>query len=141
MRSLWTQPVSSHHDAFYDLPPCRQYPKPVQKPHPPIHFGGESEAALRRVADLGQGWYGFDLEPEGLALGLKRLDALLAERGRTRKDVQVSVSPYLRPVDRARLEAYRDAGADQVILTAFAPDADALRRAVEGLAGLAASVR
>jgi probable F420-dependent oxidoreductase len=141
MRALWTQAVSSHRDAFYDLPACRQFPKPVQKPHPPIHFGGESEAALRRVADLGQGWYGFDLEPDGLAERLRRLDALLAERGRSRNDVQVSVSPYLRPVDRARLEAYRDAGADQVILTAFAPDADSLRRAAEGLASLAASVR
>ena len=36
---------------FYTLPACRQYPKPVQTPHPPIHFGGESDAALRRVAE------------------------------------------------------------------------------------------
>jgi probable F420-dependent oxidoreductase len=141
MRALWTEAVSSHRDGLYELPACRQFPKPVQKPHPPIHFGGESEAALRRVADLGQGWYGFNLEPAALAERLGRLEKLLAERGRSRREVQVSVSPYLRPVDRAGLEAYRTAGADQVILTAFAPDVASLRRSLEGLAGLAASVR
>ena len=49
---------------FYSLAPCRQYPKPIQQPHPPIHFGGESDAALKRVADLGQGWFGFSIDPD-----------------------------------------------------------------------------
>ena len=43
------------------MPECRLYPKPVQEPHPPIHFGGESDAALKRVADLGQGWFGYNM--------------------------------------------------------------------------------
>jgi probable F420-dependent oxidoreductase len=47
MRRLWEDPVSEHHGEFYDLPACRQYPKPVQQPHPPIHVGGESDPALR----------------------------------------------------------------------------------------------
>ena len=67
MKRLWCDPVSEYADEFYELPACRAYPKPVQQPHPPIHFGGESEAALRRVADVGQGWYGFNVEPEELA--------------------------------------------------------------------------
>jgi probable F420-dependent oxidoreductase len=135
IRRLWCDEVSEFKDEFYELPACRQYPKPVQRPHPPIHFGGESEAALRRVADLGQGWYGFDLEPEGLAERLGRLDALLGERGRSRADVQVSVSPYLKGCDEAKLAGFAEAGADQVILTAFARDADELRRVLGGLAG------
>ena len=36
----------------------------MQKPHPPIHFGGESDAALERTAALGQGWFGYGLTPE-----------------------------------------------------------------------------
>jgi hypothetical protein len=55
MRRLWCDPVSEYHGDFYDLPACRQYPKPVQKPHPPIHFGGEIQISVSpyfRPADL-----------------------------------------------------------------------------------------
>ncbi|MGI9592158.1 MAG: LLM class F420-dependent oxidoreductase [Myxococcota bacterium] len=135
MRRLWCDEVSEYKDEFYELPACRQYPKPVQQPHPPIHFGGESEAALRRVADIGQGWYGFNLDPPELKEHLGRLEALLAERGRQRRDVQVSVSPYLKGCDEAKLAAYAEAGADQVILTALVADESSVRSTVEELAG------
>jgi len=134
MKRLWCDEVSEYKDEFYELPACRQYPKPVQKPHPPIHFGGESDAALRRVADAGQGWYGFNLEPDSLAERLRALDALLAKRSRTRADVQITVSPYLRQMSPAKLEAYRRAGADQVILFAFARDAAGARTTLAKLA-------
>jgi probable F420-dependent oxidoreductase len=127
MKRLWCDAVSEYKDEFYELPACRQYPKPVQKPHPPIHFGGESDAALRRVAQIGQGWYGFNVEPEELGERLETLDELLAKRGRRRADVQITVSPYLREMTPKKLEAYRRAGADQVILFAFARDAAGAR--------------
>ena len=117
MRSLWCDPVSEYKDEFYELPACRQYPKPVQQPHPPIHFGGESDAALRRVADLGQGWYGFNLDPAG-APSASRGSHLARRRGRTRGDVSVSVSPYLKPLRDGDVARYRDAGVDQLVLSA-----------------------
>lgn len=134
MKRLWCEPVSEYKDEFYELPACRQYPKPVQQPHPPLHFGGESDAALRRVADLGQGWYGFNLEPEALRERLGRLEELLAAAGRGRDEIQVSVCPYFKGCDADKLKRYRDAGADQVILVGFAPDRASLRATVEGLA-------
>jgi len=134
MKRLWCDEVSEYKDEFYELPACRQYPKPVQKPHPPIHFGGESDAALRRVAQIGQGWYGFNLEPEQLAERLRALDGFLAQRGRKRADVQITVSPYLREMNAKKLEAYRRAGADQVILFAFARDAAGARFTLAKLA-------
>jgi probable F420-dependent oxidoreductase len=133
MKRLWCDPVSQYEDEFYRLPACRQYPKPVQKPHPPVHFGGESDAALRRVADLGQGWYGFNLSPEELGARVKDLEGLLAARGRRRDEIQVSVSPYLRSFDADSLARYRDAGADQVIVIGIAPRRE-LRAHVERLA-------
>ena len=54
------------------------FPKPVQHPHPPIHIGGESDAALSRVARLAQGWHTFNRLPDDLAAPLARLDELLA---------------------------------------------------------------
>ncbi len=134
MRRLWCDPVSEYSGEFYELPACRQYPKPVQSPHPPLHFGGESDAALRRVADLGQGWYGYNLEPEDAAARIRDLSGLLQARGRSREDVVVSVCPYLRPPSLDLVKRYREAGVDQVILFLFAPDVDALRSTLDTLA-------
>ncbi|HTO70845.1 MAG TPA: LLM class F420-dependent oxidoreductase [Myxococcota bacterium] len=134
MKRLWCDDVSEYKDEFYELPACRQYPKPVQQPHPPIHFGGESDAALRRVARIGQGWYGFNVEPDPLAERLAALDVFLAKEGRRRADVQITISPYLREMTPAKLEAYRRAGAQQVILFAFARDAAGARTTLAKLA-------
>lgn len=134
MKRLWTDPVSRYQGEFYDLPDCRQFPKPVQTPHPPIHFGGESLAALRRVADLGHGWYGFNFEPEQGAEHIKRLDALLAARGRRRSELTLSVCPYFRTVDFDLVRRYRDVGFDQVILFLVALSEDDLLGALDQLA-------
>jgi probable F420-dependent oxidoreductase len=134
MKRLWCDPVSQHRGEFYTLPACRQYPKPVQRPHPPIHFGGESDAALRRVADLAQGWYGYDLEPEAAKARIGDLTRLLEARGRRRADVTVSVCPYLRPPSLDLVQRYREAGVDQVIFFAVAGSADALRASLDALA-------
>jgi probable F420-dependent oxidoreductase len=56
-RELWTKDAPSYkgeHVSFSDL---LFYPKPLQKPHPPIWVGGESAGALRRAAKLGDAWY------------------------------------------------------------------------------------
>jgi probable F420-dependent oxidoreductase len=133
MRRLWCDDVSEHQGRFYSLPRCRMYPKPVQQPHPPLYFGGESNAALRRVADLGRGWHGFNLGPEEAAERVSRLEGLLAERGRTLGDIDVTVSSYLEPVEPKSLTAYRDAGVDQLVLPAFAADSEKMRALVGGL--------
>src|SRR5580700_3079009 len=54
LRTLWVDDTSSFHGELYDLDPSEMYPKPVQQPYPPIHIGGETPAALRRAARLGQ---------------------------------------------------------------------------------------
>ena len=116
------------------MPPCLQNPKPIQKPHPPLIFGGESRAAFRRVAEVGQGWFGFGLSPPELAAHLEHLDEHLASAGRSRADVQVHVAPPPGPRGVDALAQYRELGADQVILQLFARDADQLRRRADALA-------
>ena len=120
MRALWRDSVSSYDGRYYDLPECRMYPKPVQEGGPPLYFGGETEPALRRVADLGDGWHGFNHMPDTAAACVEQLDALLRERDRSLSDVDITVCPYLQPVEPAHLPAYRDAGVDQIVLTGFA---------------------
>jgi probable F420-dependent oxidoreductase len=134
MQRLWCDPVSEHKGEFCAFPALRQYPKPIQRPHPPIHFGGESDAALRRVADLGQGWYGFDVGPDDAPALVAKLERLLAARGRSRSEVQVSVSPYLKPFAPDALPRYRDAGVDQLIALALAARPERLLQRLDELA-------
>jgi probable F420-dependent oxidoreductase len=136
MKTLWCDEVSHFEGEFYRLPDCLQNPKPVQKPHPPVHFGGESDAALQRVADVGQGWFGFDLSHEALAERLTQLDARLSKAGRSRGDVTISVTPNGRRTDPDGAKRYRDLGVDQLIVPLFARDVDGLPRAADGLAAL-----
>jgi probable F420-dependent oxidoreductase len=133
MKALWTQEIAEFHGATLDIAPCYFYPKPVQKPHPPILFGGESNAALRRVATQGDGWYGFDLDPSGVAERLARLETLLAERGRTRADVRVCVCPNRHRITPESFAAYRALGIDQLIAPLFARSLDDLKRRAERL--------
>jgi probable F420-dependent oxidoreductase len=134
MRTLWADDVSAYEGEHYTLPECRFYPKPVQQPHPPIHVGGESNAALRRAADLGQGWFGFNRLPADVPEALTRLDRILEERGRSRDEITVSISPYFNPIGKREIEQYAELGVDRVIATVFAFDADGLRGTLDDLA-------
>ena len=132
--TLWADDVSSFSGNFYELPPCRQYPKPIQRPGPPIYFGGESTAALRRVADMGQGWYGFNVAPEDVAGYLERLDGLLAENGRSRSEIEVVIGPYGHKLNPERARQYQDAGVDQLVGLIVGRDLDELERWLDRLA-------
>ena len=57
MRRLWTEEHVDHHGDFFDLQDVTLLPQPVQKPYPPVWVSGRSEAAMRRAALLGEGWY------------------------------------------------------------------------------------
>ncbi|HYZ91353.1 MAG TPA: LLM class F420-dependent oxidoreductase [Actinomycetota bacterium] len=136
MRRLWCDPVSEFEGEFYSLPACRQYPKPVQQPHPPVHFGGESDAALRRVADIGQGWYGFNVSPDDLPERLKTLGGFLADRGRSLDEITVSICPYLLGLDAEKAKRYEDIGVDRLIVVAIGRDADRVIGRLDELSGV-----
>ena len=131
MKALWRDGVTSFSGETLEIQSCYFNPKPVQKPHPPIFFGGESDAALARVATQGDGWYGFDLDPAGVREHLAKLDRKLENAGRSRKDIQVFVAPNRHRVAPETVAAYRDAGVDQLITTLFARDIDDLKRRAE----------
>jgi probable F420-dependent oxidoreductase len=122
LRSLWCEDPSSFSGEFYNLAPCRQYPKPVQDPHPPIHIGGESDAALRRTARVAQGWHTFNRPPAELAAPLARLGELLGAEGRSRSEITVTVCPYFQELSPATVEQYAAAGADAVAALLFVTD-------------------
>jgi probable F420-dependent oxidoreductase len=124
LTTLWCDETSAYEGEFYSLNPCRMYPKPVQHPHPPIHIGGESDAALRRTARAARGWHTFNRTPDELAEPLGRLDRLLADQGRSRADVRITVCPYFRPLD---------ADADAVAALILPFGVDEVRSALDAL--------
>lgn len=75
MRELWTREKAEFHGEFVDFDPVYSWPKPVQRPHPPVYVGG-GEAAFDRVAALGDAWLANSLPPQELGPKIDRLRSL-----------------------------------------------------------------
>jgi len=82
MKALWQGGPVSFAGNFFRFPDVYAIPTPVQKPHPPIIFGGESSAAVKRVADLGDGWQPRSMPLEVLRERLSQLKELMAQKSR-----------------------------------------------------------
>jgi probable F420-dependent oxidoreductase len=124
MRNLWSEEVSSYRGEFVKFEAVRSNPKPVKAAKLPVFFGGESGPALRRVAEYGDGWCGFNLTPDQAASKIKRIEDLLKANGRKRSDIELAVSPYTKPITSDDLKRYRDAGADEIVLIKLRPPRD-----------------
>src|SRR5262249_5085471 len=137
MKELWTADEPEHHGRFFSFGPVKFEPKPVQKPHPPILFGGETEAALRRAAALGDGWYGVGHTPESAAKQVGRLRALRERAGRASEPFEVTVSASAAALDRAEIQRFAEAGVDRAVALPWARASEAeetLRRFAERVA-------
>ncbi len=111
MKEIWTKEEAEFHGEFVDFDPIWSYPKPVQKPHPPVLLGGESGYTLQRVVDFCEGWF-----PRGRAdvlSGLADLKARAAKAGRDMKTISVSV--FGAKPDPATLESYAAASITRAI--------------------------
>lgn len=125
MRKLWSEEKTSFKGEFVKFEGARCFPKPPQGAKLPIIFGGESGPALRRVADYGTGWFGFNLNPEQAANKSARLKELMRERNRDPKSVELIVSPYTQKITREDLTGYREAGVSEVVMLCTPPENDA----------------
>jgi probable F420-dependent oxidoreductase len=115
LRVLWTEDEPEFHGRAFSFGPVKFEPKPVQKPHPPILVGGESDAALKRAAEIGDGWYGVRHTPESAAVHVEKLRGLRAAAGRAELPFEVTVSPSAETLDHATLERFAAAGVDRVV--------------------------
>jgi probable F420-dependent oxidoreductase len=113
MKVIWTSDVAEYRGEHVNFEPLWAWPKPVQKPHPPILVGGEFPHGARRAIAFGDGWM-----PIG-GRGLDALDVLprfrqmAAEAGRNPDDLPMSVFAARQNADQ--LKHYRDAGVDRAI--------------------------
>ena len=111
----------------------RDVPQAGAATAPPVHIGGETQAALRRVARHGQGWHTFNRSPDELAAGLAELDQELEAVGRSRADLRITVCPYFNQLTPEWVERYAEAGADAVAALFFASPLRTWPRAFDDL--------
>lgn len=120
MRRIWTEELAEFHGEFVDFDPVYAWPKPVQQPHPPIYVGGESERAIARVAEYGQGWL-----PRS---GTKNLAESIG-RVRDLAGWRVPVALYAAPADAREIDKFAEAGVDRLLfLLPTRPRDESLRR-------------
>jgi len=82
IRALWAGPHATHYGEFFSFEDITMEPRPVQAGGPPIWVGGKSERAVRRTAELGDGWFPGFVSPDGYARGVAQLRAQTAHYGR-----------------------------------------------------------
>jgi alkanesulfonate monooxygenase SsuD/methylene tetrahydromethanopterin reductase-like flavin-dependent oxidoreductase (luciferase family) len=118
------------------------FPRPVQKPHPPIWVGGKTDAALRRVATYGDYWNGLFVSPADVKDRLARLGELCEERDRDPSEIGAAITMNMNLTERTEengervaltgsdeevvgdLRQYAEAGLDYMILSVTAASTD-----------------
>src|SRR5216684_2684526 len=91
MKAIWTEEAAEYHGEFVNFDPIWSYPKPAQRPHPPVLLGGESGHTLQRVVDFCDGWFPRGRAAEVILPALKDLRERAAKAGRDMKTISVSV--------------------------------------------------
>ena len=114
MKALWTDEVSEFHGHYYDFPPLYCFPKPAQRPHPPVLLGGKARNVFKRIVAWGDGWIPIDVTPQEVAAGRAALDRLARAAGRDHTALTISVVGVA--AERRAIEQYASAGADRVIV-------------------------
>jgi probable F420-dependent oxidoreductase len=110
MRAIWTQSKPEYHGEFVDFPPMMTWPKPVQKPHPPVIVGGAFPYGARRAIAFGDGWMPHISRQQygDVTEFLGRFRQMVAEAGRDPDSVPITAWAASENADS--LKRYRDLG-------------------------------
>jgi probable F420-dependent oxidoreductase len=122
MRLLWSVDATSFHGEFVNFDGAMSFPKPERRGKLPIIFGGESAPALKRTADLGNGWFGFNVGPGEAAPLADKLRAMLKANGRDPSEVEIIVCPYTKKITADDLKHYGAAGVNELVILSSPPE-------------------
>lgn len=121
MRTIWRDDIASYAGEFTDFARIRVNPKPVRQRRIPIVCGGNSDAALSRVARWGDGWYGFNLlDTDDVAAKVTTLRRMCAQVGRDPAELRLAVA--LREPHPSDAERLAQLGVDELVLVATPPE-------------------
>ena len=116
MKTIWANDEPEYHGEFVSFDKMKQWPKPFQKPHPPIIVGGRLEYAAKRAFRYGDGWIPRDdwLETDGVE-SIHTFRKMAADAGRDPASLPISI--FRTPDSLERLKLCQDVGIDRVVFT------------------------
>jgi probable F420-dependent oxidoreductase len=150
MKALWTEPRVSFDGEFWQLHDAAMEPKPAQKPYPPLWFGANGPAALRRAARLGDGFFGAGSTPTAtFASQVGVVREALAATGRPATEFGIAKRVYIAVDDdtqqartriNAAMERLYGRRSEQIEAAAVAGDPDECARELRAVAGAGAEL-
>ena len=131
MKELWTKEEAEFHGEHVKLDKSWSWPKPVQRPHPPILHGGETDYTLKRIVEYCDGWFPRarpDTDPREFVGRLRQM------AGTARRDwATLSITVFRAPSDAGKLAKYREAGINRVLLEVPDLDRDGILRHLDAI--------
>ena len=122
MKEIWTKEEAAYHGQFVNFDPIWSYPKPVQKPHPPVLMGGDGPTTLDRVVEYCDGWMPIGYRMEGLGEKIGDLKRRAEAAGRNPNSISISI--FGAKPDRATLDELTKLGVERAIFNVPAADSD-----------------
>jgi probable F420-dependent oxidoreductase len=122
MKAIWGADEAQYSGEHVRFEPIWSWPKPVQKPHPPILLGGHGPKALERVVRYCDGWFPIGVRAGDLAVEITALRQLARDRGRDPRTISITI--YGAPGDADEVRRLRDLGVDRVVFALPSAPAD-----------------
>jgi probable F420-dependent oxidoreductase len=135
MKAIWTQEEAAFHGRFVHFDPIWSYPKPMQRPHPPILLGGGTDHTLKRVVEFGDGWLPIATPGFHASDAVNRLRLIAAAAGRDPSTFSVTV--FGAPPDATALAEYQQTGIQRALLEVPDLNRDEILRVIDKHASLA----
>jgi probable F420-dependent oxidoreductase len=135
MKSIWANDQAEFHGEQVDFAPIFQWPKPVQRPHPPVLLGGSGPTVLARAVDYADAWFPTlrGADPEAIAARLPELHRLAADRGRP----PLPVSIFNAPEQPAALARLTELGVERCVFVLPSAPAEQVLPVLDRVAALA----
>jgi probable F420-dependent oxidoreductase len=139
MKQIWTQTTAEYHGEFVNFDPMMTWPKPVQKPHPPILVGGAFPWSARRAIRYGDGWVpGSTGGHRDIVSLIPRFRQMAAEGGRDPDALPITAWYPAR--DLELMHRYHELGVERVVFSVPSAQADTVQPALDEIGALMAAV-
>jgi alkanesulfonate monooxygenase SsuD/methylene tetrahydromethanopterin reductase-like flavin-dependent oxidoreductase (luciferase family) len=134
MKEIWTKSKAEYHGRYVDFDPIMTWPKPVQKPHPPVLVGGGWPGAAQRAIEYGDGWMPIHI-PRHLLKRIPEFWDAARRAGRDAKTLELTI--FALAPDAGEIEAFAAAGASRGVFMLPPDPAEKILPRLDALAELA----
>ncbi|MGH9759950.1 MAG: LLM class flavin-dependent oxidoreductase, partial [Blastocatellia bacterium] len=134
MKQIWAEDEAEFHGKYVNFDKLWSYPKPVQKPHPPILMGGDSPKTFDRIVEFCDGWMPVGMRLSELDGKAKELRQRAQAAGRDPKSISISI--FNAKAEKAALDEMERCGAERAVFMVPAAGRDTVLPILDGYAAL-----